>query len=258
MKNFVLIALAIFSLTGCAFLNQFNPFYSETQNEQETAVTEEAQIKKEAPQIHNKQTEKQTEKQHINLQGMQNPKNNPAMRTYSGFSKAQLEQAIKNVLYLMDTKNAKIEQQENAVINYRSYTDRINTQYISGCDTWVVTIDEQKNNTFALSVMVGTAQEVTASPNSFLQPKTPDELYFPINALDEAQSMLFFERLDYFLGKNPNWRSCENIQNWVKENKYKGKFQDTALTNSSDLPFICGHNWYGIEDKSPDFLDTNK
>lgn len=268
MKNFIVTAIAVFSLTGCALLNQFNPFYSEPPTEQEKPVKEETQAKKEIQQQIYEQTEPQEEPQAEPqsenkaatqpIQITQKPKNNPAVKQYTGVTKQELTQAIKNVLYLMDTKDAKIIQQDDTVINYRFYTDTINDTYIFGYDTWAVTLEEQEDNAFAVSVMVGIAQELTKTPTSSLLPKTPDDLYFNIHALDEAQSMLFFERVDYFLGKNPTWRSCENIQNWVKENKYRGKFQDSAVTNSADLPFICGHNWYGIEDRDPSFLDKKK
>lgn len=257
MKKFLAVSMIFFSLTGCSFFDTFNPVYSETKTSQkelsEEAPKEETQEYKKIQQEKIQTTgiiQKEAEKQI--------PRNNPAIRNYTGCSKQELMHAIKNVLYLMDTKNAKIILQDNAVINYRFYSDTVKNGYIFGYDTWVVNIEEQKDKGFAVSVMVGIAQELTVTPASSLRPKTPDELYFNINALDEAQSALFFERLDYFLGRNPHWRTCENIQSWVKENNYKGKFQDTAVTSSSDLPFICGHNWYGIEDNSPDFLNKHE
>lgn len=270
MKNFFAISMVFLSLTGCAFFDTFNPFYSETKPNQEKPLKEplEEPLKEETQEnkaIQQKKTqangiiqregEKQDAAQPIQRQERQVANNNPAIRKYTECSKQELMQAIKNVLYLMDTKNAKIIQQDNAVINYRYYADTVNNKYIFGYDTWVINIEEQNDKSFAVSVMVGTAQEINSAPSSSLQPKTPDELYFNINALDEAQSALFFERVEYFLGRNPHWRTCENIQNWVKENNYKGKFQNTAVTNSSDLPFICGHNWYGIEDRDPSFLE---
>lgn len=249
---FVIVSISFFSLTGCASINPlFEPSEkTEMQTKIEKPANNEIQPK----------TEKTAIPQSLKTQTAQTPESNsaqenPAMRNYAGVTKADLVKAIENVLYLIDPSDAKIVQQNDAVISYRYYAEKIRDNYIAGYDTWVITIKEQKDKSFEVAVMVGTAQDFGSSPNSSVQPKTPAEMYFKINALDEAESMLFFERLDYFLGKNPNWRTCENIQTWVKENNFKGKFQDTAVSSSGDLPLICGHNWYGIEDRSPDFLE---
>lgn len=266
MKKILLvyIGILIFSLTGCASINPLfhseTPANTETQIKNETPVHTKAQPEKKM--LADKETQPVTEKisipQSFKTQTTQTPKENPALRNYTGVAKPELVKAIENVLYLIDPADAKIVQQNDMVISYRYYSDKIRDKYISGYDTWVVTVKEQKDKSFEVAVMVGTAQDFSTSPNSAIQPKTPAELYFNINALDEAESMLFFERLEYFLGKNPAWRSCENIQTWVQENNYKGKFHDTALSNRLDLPLICGHNWYGIEDRNPSFLDKKK
>lgn len=263
MKKLLCINILIFSMllmSGCASINPLFQKEADT----ETQVKTESQTDKEKQGSTKKQvqTEKQSEKQTMpqsvkNLE-KQAPKSNPALKNYAGVTKAELAKAVENVLYLMDPTDAKIVRQNDEIINYRYYSDKIKDKYIFGYDTWVVTITEQKNNSFDVAVMVGIAQDFSASAHSSIQPKTPAEMYFKINALDEAESMLFFERIDYFLGKNQNWRSCENIQVWVNENNYQGKFQNTAVSNSGDLPFICGHNWYGIEDKTPDFLNKEK
>lgn len=254
MKKLLCIGILVFSLTGCASVNPL--FHSEI------PANTEAQTNKEVPK--SKETRSKTEKitipQSLKAQTAQPPQENPvpknpALKNYAGVTKSELVKAIENVLYLMDPTDSKIVQQNDMVISYRHYADKISDNYISGYDTWVVTVKKQKDNSYAVAVMVGTAQDFSTSQNSSVQPKTPAEMYFNINALDEAESMLFFERLDYFLGKNPHWRSCKNIQAWVQENNYKGKFQDTAVSSKWDLPLICGHNWYGIEDKSPSFLE---
>lgn len=256
MKKILCIGILIFSLTGCASLNP--SFQNETNTE--TPVSAKAQPEKGT--LADKKTQAKTEKtaipQSLKTQAAQTPEENPALKNYAGVTKAELVKAIENVLYLIDPTDAKIVQQNDTVISYRYYSDKIRDKYISGYDTWAVTIKEQKNKSFEVAVMIGIAQDFSTSPHSSVQPKTPAQLYFNINALDEAESRLFFERLDYFLGKNPAWRTCENIQTWVKENNYKGMFQDTSVSNRLDLPFICGHNWYGIEDKSPDFLEKKK
>lgn len=179
-----------------------------------------------------------------------------AVRNYQGFTKNEIANAAEKVLYLIDPADAKIIHQEDKVINYRHYY-----AFAAGFgyDTWIVTVKELENKSFDVSVMVGFSQSfgllgIAPVP----QAKTPAEINFETNALDEAESMLFFERLDYFLGINPNWRSCENIKEWVKENNYQGMFQDTLGTSRLELPLMCGHNWFGIEDKSPEYLSKKK
>lgn len=259
MKKLLCIGMLIASMllmTGCASITPLFQWGTDT----ETTAAEETNNKEQAGAETQFQPEKQskTMPQSVKSQEKQAPKSNPAQKNYAGVTRDKLAKAAENVLYLMDPTNAKIVRQDDAVVNYRYYSDKIRDKYISGYDTWVVSIKEQKNKSFDVAVMVGIAQDFGTSAHSSVQPKTPAQMFFKINALDEAESMLFFERLDYFLGKNPVWRSCENIQTWVNENKYRGMFQDTAVSNSGDLPFICGHNWYGIEDKKPDFLRKEK
>lgn len=244
--------LSTLSMTGCASVN---PLF---QKEPKTPAATEIQTDKEKKLQTETKSIKQTMPQAVNPLEKQDTKSNPALKNYAGVTKAELAKAVENVLYLMDPTDAKIVRQDDEIINYRYYSDKIKDKYIFGYDTWVVTIKEQKNKSFDVAVMVGIAQDFSASSYSSVQPKTPAEMYFKINALDEAESRLFFERLDYFLGKNPVWRSCENIQTWINENQYQGMFQDTSVSKSGDLPFICGHNWYGIEDKTPDFLNKEK
>lgn len=263
MKKFLLAGMLIFSLTGCASIS---PLFQaetpsnteETQEKKETPANTEIPVSKETQQAADSQSPKQETQQAAKKIEKQKTKSNPALKNYAGITKDELATAIENVLYLIDPTDAKIVQQDDAVISYRYYSDKVKDNYIFGYDTWVVTIAEQKDKSFDVALMLGIAQDFSTAANSSVLPKTPAELYFKANALDEAESALFFERLDYFLGKNPTWRSCENIQAWVKENNYKGMFQDTSVSNSLDLPFICGHNWYGIEDRDPSFLDKKK
>ena len=189
-----------------------------------------------------------------------------ASKNYKGFTKNEIANAAEKVLYLIDPTDAKIIHQENKVINYRYFVMYLGFGSIVGYDTWVVTMKELKDKSFDVSVMVGTIS------NSGLfvtipQPKSSAELNFETNALDEAESMLFFERLDYFLGINPNWRSWENIKKWVEENNYQGIAQEAYSRHlypiytpfkNNELPLICGHNWVGIEDKSPEYLNKKK
>lgn len=256
MKKFLCICVLLFSLTGCASISPLFQWETNTETTAAAETNNEEQVGAETQVQSEKQSK--TMPQSVKSQEKQVPKSNPALKNYTGVTKAELAKAAENVLYLMDPTNAKIVRQDDEIINYRYYSDKIRDKYISGYDTWVVTIKEQKKKSFDVAVMVGIAQDFGTSAHFSVQPKTPAQMYFKINALDEAESMLFFERLDYFLGRNSVWRSCENIQTWVKENKYRGMFQDTAISDSGDLPFICGHNWYGIEDKTPDFLNKEK
>lgn len=263
MKKFLLAGMLIFSLTGCAsisplFQSKTPSNTEETQEKKETAANTEIPANKETPQSTRNQSPKQEMPQAVKKQETQKAKSNPAIKNYAGVTKDELAKAIENVLYLIDPTDAKIVRQDDTVISYRYYSDKLKDNYIFGYDTWVVTISEQKDKSIDVSLLLGIAQDFSTAANSSVQPKTPAELYFNANALDEAESVLFFERLDYFLGKSPTWRSCENIQAWVKENNYKGMFHDTTVSNSLDLPFICGHNWYGIEDRDPSFLDKKK
>ena len=172
-----------------------------------------------------------------------------AVKNYSGFTKDQLANSIEKVLYLMDTSDANIVHYENSVVNFRKYLIYMVLSAGFGYDTWVVNINKQDDNSFDVSIAIGHVQNFGMFP-TMPQPKTPAEIKFPANALDEAESKLFFERLDYFLGLNNSWRSCKNIKEWAKENNYQG-----AFINSFDLPYICGHNWFGIEDQDPSYLE---
>jgi len=171
-----------------------------------------------------------------------------SVKVYEGFSVSQLAQATEKVLYLMDPADMRIRHQKSRVFSERRYSIYLVLGMIFGIDTWVIKFEELDSNKIQVSVALGVAESagMIAVPPT---PRSPEEITVEYSALCEAESKLFFERLDYFLGKTTRWQSCEGVKKWAQENNF-------LMTPVFDgLPFMCGHNRFsGLEDKTPEYL----
>ena len=163
---------------------------------------------------------------------------------YSGFTREELLNASKNVLYLIDPSDMGTLVLEDKVIGVRNYMLFMVFNTLFGNDTWVIRLTETGEKEFDISVAALGKQNVgmfATIPSA----RSPEEVKPDFSALSEADIKLFFDRLDYFLGKNTVWHSCKEAEEWAKSNNYQG------------IPFfICGgETRVGIEDKDPSYLE---
>lgn len=170
-----------------------------------------------------------------------------AVQVYEGYTVDELAKAAEKVLYLIDPSDMKVTHNKNSVIGNRYYWLCMLIGNTVGYDTWVINFEEKENKCIEVSILVATIQKNGLLP-SLPTPVATNSLTFETSALCEAEARLFYERLEYFLGKELTWRTCEKSKEWAKEN-------DLQIIESCGLPFMCGHNWFGIEDKTPDYLE---
>ena len=166
-----------------------------------------------------------------------------AVQVYEGYTVDELAQAAENVLYLIDPGfDTDIKHLKNSVISHRRYLIYMVLSAVMGVDTWVVRIEEKTPNVHKVSVVADGVFAGLIMPS----PVAVEDIHPNSTKLPEASAKLFFERLDYFLGKQTVWRSCKNSETWAKQHNY--------LTDPHEpLAFIC--NGVGIEDKTPDYLN---
>ena len=169
-----------------------------------------------------------------------------AVQVYEGYTVDELAKAAEKVLYLIDPSDMQITHQKTRIVACRYYTMFLVFNAVHGYDTWVVYFDENESKV-KVTLMAHTAQNMGMFA-TLPTPRLPDEITLETSVLSEAECRLFFERLDYFLGKTPNWHSCEKTKEWAKE-------QNLQIVEGCGLPFVCGHNWFGVEDKTPDYLN---
>lgn len=166
-----------------------------------------------------------------------------AVQIYEGFTVDDIAQAAEKVLYLIDPGfDTDIKHLKNSVVSHRRYMIYMVLSAVMGVDTWVVRIEEKTPTIHEVSVAADGVFAGLIMPS----PVSVEDTHPNSTKLPEASAKLFFERLDYFLGKQAVWRSCKNSEAWAKHLDY---FTDPH----EPLAFIC--NGVGIEDKTPEYLE---
>ena len=170
-----------------------------------------------------------------------------AIKNYEGFTKDEIIKAAEKVLWLMDpSSDTTIIHQEDRIVSYRQYRLFAIYMNVVGVDTYVVTV-HKVNSHYEVSI-AARANEVVgivAIPPAAIN---PDIINIQNTTLPEADSKLFFERLDYFLQENNKWISCNDYENWSTQNGYI-----TTVITPPPYTFICKK--VGIEDKDPSYFN---
>jgi len=173
-------------------------------------------------------------------------KNNAAAgeNVYKNIPVSKIADAAVNVLTLMDPPDMSFSHFDNRVVATRFYTAYMVFSTVAGFDIWAVYFKTLPDNTVHVTVRVSGVQNFgmfSSIPPVPPIPPTPAEY----TALSEAESKLFFRRLDYMLGLTTEWIPCDKAREFAKTNGYK------VHNDFGPFPRICGDNWFGIEDKKP-------
>jgi len=169
-----------------------------------------------------------------------------AVNTYQGFTKDQVIEAAEKTLRLIDPTDAVFTHTEDKMVMTRPYSLFLGVSSVHGYDFWIMEFKEKENQTIETTVTVVTIQ----NSGPFAQmPKIPPlgGVGVSQSTLSEAEAKAFYKRLDYMLGIEKQWMTRADALKMAEENGY--------VTNigayGGHFNFLCGDNWYGIADKSP-------
>jgi hypothetical protein len=166
-------------------------------------------------------------------------KTNVAQKAYPDISKDKLIAASESVLKLVDPNDVVFFHNDDGFIMRRFYTCFMLFNNVFGYDYWHVDVI-QRDGINILEVRAEVRQNMGMFATVPTEPPKKN-LTVEESVLSEAEYILFFKRIDYMLGIEQKWMTCEEARGYIKENKYNG-----------NIMFLCGDNYFGIEDRSPE------
>lgn len=173
--------------------------------------------------------------------------------TYTGFTKEQIFKASEKVMTLIDPADANFSYAENRMVMTRAYSVFLGLHSVHGYDFWILDTKENDDKSISATVIMCKVQSSGAFAS---KPEIPGLGNVTVNqsSLSEAEARIFFKRLDYMLGIEKTWMTKELAMNFVAENKLFTSIGSVG----GHLPFICGDNWFGVEDKGPEYFDKKE
>lgn len=174
-----------------------------------------------------------------------------AEQVYKGTPASKIADSVVKVLTLMDPPDVRFVHYDNRIVMTRFYTAFMGFGSVNGFDIWAVYFDNLPDSSVKVTVRVIGVQSfgIFASiPPVPHVPPTPIEY----TDLSEAESKLFFSRLDYMLGLSSEWIPCGKAREFAKTNGYR------VRNEFGPFPRVCGDNWFGIEDRKPEEWDKIK
>lgn len=131
-------------------------------------------------------------------------------RDYTGVTKDQVLQAANDLLRLADGDDFKIERTQESLTATRRWREYVVISYEWGDDYWNVKTHSMNNS---VTATVQISRKVGYSGNLvYLSMNHPDYIINGTAIYD-----LFWARMDYLLGKRPDWMTCEISDNRIKQ-----------------------------------------
>ncbi|MDO8721528.1 MAG: hypothetical protein Q7J31_04780, partial [Syntrophales bacterium] len=117
--------------------------------------------------------------------------------------------------------------------------------------------NEKENGIISLTLIVTGVQQ--SGPFAML-PSKPilSNISVDETVLSEAESKLFFKRVDYFLGKEETWVDCDSAIQFATKHNYQTNYYTVNGGVFGHFPYICGDNYFGVEDQKPDYFEKRK
>lgn len=163
------------------------------------------------------------------------------VRHYDGISPRQVQEAAEKVLRLAD-KDFRFEYPQHGLLAVRSWMLYAVIAIGSGKDYWTVETQEAGGGTKVTVRITREQSTTTASPviggpgYAPVIGSTPGEPLY-----QEAPYALFWERLEYFLGKRSDWVTCD---------QFKDRIKGTPMWKArGQLDALCG---IGTDDRTPE------
>jgi len=139
--------------------------------------------------------------------------------------------AVDKIFRLCDGSDFKLNHTESAVTGSRRWSIYLVLNAVFGVDNWIVTADQIDDNV-KVTVLVNSSATTIAVP--LVGDAVPDiNSTIPGNAL----YAVFFNRLDYLLGKSTEWWDCETAKKKIKELGLNGEIDSLChFTVKDDKP----------------------
>lgn len=138
------------------------------------------------------------------------------VRTYENVTPRQVQDAAEQILKLAD-KDFTFEYPDSGLIATRKWMFYVVISASSGTDYWTVETKPEGAATRVVVRVTRAASTIMASPViggqgvASMASGTPG---FPLE--QRALYKLFWDRMDYFLGKNPVWTTCDSFKERIK------------------------------------------
>lgn len=163
---------------------------------------------------------------------------NATSKYYDGLTKEQVISAAEQLFILCDGDDFQLVHTEDGIIATRNWTVYLVLAASIGTDYWLLKVTNYNNGVKATIQINTQAQGVSGMPNTNggVSAYTSALAGNPVNG--NAIYDLFWSRMDYLLGKRPNWMSCEIADERIKSKIVWGS--NEALCNS-----------FNVDDKSP-------
>jgi hypothetical protein len=160
-------------------------------------------------------------------------------RTLDGVTCADVKKAAYNVLYLIDPSDMMIEAQEDRLLGGRKFVFIAISMNSTGQDWYEI---KWKDVNGACDVSFSIGQDANSTPIIPVATTQRVMADLPISSLPNFRfyAKLFYERLDYFLGRRSDWPECKVFR---------------ELNGITPIP-LCGglSGGIGVADQPPSFL----
>jgi hypothetical protein len=172
-------------------------------------------------------------------------------KEYTGFTKEQIIAAAEKVVLLLDPNDIKFKHYPNGFIGTRSWLMFCLMTASQGEDYWVFKAEEvDKNRVRATVRLLGFSETNWVENPGSVKPGNDLDVSVEQSQLSEAAGVVFFSRVDYFLGLSDMWLNCHSGRSYA---------QSQRLEMEDMLLFMCGdiQGAVGVEEKPPDYLKQN-
>lgn len=166
-----------------------------------------------------------------------------ASKFFPGKSSEEIRKAAYEVLRLVDPSDMRFEPRTDRLLASRQYAFLFPLSSVIGRGYYEVKYREENGGT-----LVTLATEIRASsgllPSGGNQPEFLSDIYITGREQPSRAPMIFFERLEYFLGLRPSWTTCAAL---------KARFKTAQEKFRTPVEFCGGMSGgFGVADKSPE------
>lgn len=152
-------------------------------------------------------------------------------RIYENVKAEDVLIAVDKIFHLCDGSDFNLSHTKSAVTGSRQWMIYLVLNLVMGVDNWIVTADQIGDN-------VKVKVLVNSSATSMLVPLMGDAMP-DINSTIPGNALyaVFFNRLDYLLGKSTEWWDCETAEKKIKELGLNGEIDPLcSITVKDDKP----------------------
>ncbi|MGX7950201.1 hypothetical protein [Oleidesulfovibrio alaskensis] len=159
-----------------------------------------------------------------------------SVRVYENVTPDQALQAAETVLTLADPQDMSITRKKHGIAGTREFFRYLVVTAAAGTDYWTVNAVPAENGTRVQAIATG-KEAYVLGPQTGAEPVADNSILQEDMVLSQALYTLFFERLDYLLGRSATWPDCKAAAKTTAERGLLG-----------DIDMLCGR---GTADKLP-------